>query len=228
MRFTRYAVFYTPPDGAFRRFGAGWLGWDPQTGSDVVTPDVPGLPLPVPEVTETPKRYGLHATIKPPFRLAAGQTEAVLLQALKQFCRGRAPVNLDGLELAQLGRFLALVPEGDAQGVMDLAADAVRALDSYRAPMDAAERDRRSTPSLSPAQRAMLEQWGYPYVMEAFRFHITLSGKLPKAQASAVREVLKPYLEPLLPRPFCLDALSLMGEDPAGRFHLIERVSLSG
>ena len=66
-------------------------------------------------------------------------------------------------------------------------------------------------------------KWGYPHVMEGFRFHITLTGKRPKSELPVLRDILTAQVLPLLPRPFSVDALSLMGEDAQGRFHLIAR-----
>jgi putative phosphonate metabolism protein len=228
MEFKRYAVYYTPPPGPLAEFGAAWLGWNAANGERPSPPDVPGLPLPRSEITETPRKYGLHATIKPPFRLAPGQTPEALESALAGLCAQQGPVALDGLEIAQLGRFLALVPQGDTARLGALAALAVESLDAFRAPPGEAELARRRAGGLSPAQDALLEKWGYPYVMEEFRFHITLTGKLPKAQAARVRDALAPHLAPLLPRPFVIDALSLVGEDDNGLFHLIHRYTLAG
>ena len=74
----------------------------------------------------------------------------------------------------------------------------------------------------------MLGRWGYPYVLEEFRFHLTLSGSLGPAEVDAVMGVLGPWLAPLLPRPFVIEDLCLFGEDAAGRFHLLSRHALTG
>ncbi|KRS11778.1 phosphonate metabolism protein [Roseovarius atlanticus] len=227
MAFRRYAVYHTP-QGALGRFGADWLGWDLETGRPTTPPDIEGLPAPWDDITGTPRKYGFHATIKPPFRLAEGKTETDLLTAFAKHCTRTAPVTLDGLELAQLGRFLALVPTGDTKPLNRLAADIVRTLDPFRARPTDADLARRRASGLTPEQDALLLQWGYPYVMDQFRCHYTLSGKLPKAQATQLRAALDPVLTPLLPHPFVLDTLSLCGEDAAGRFHLVHRATLSG
>ncbi|WP_420556799.1 DUF1045 domain-containing protein [Roseovarius sp.] len=227
MAFRRYAVYHTP-QGALGRFGADWLGWDLERGQPTTPPDIKGLPAPWDDITGTPRKYGFHATIKPPFRLAEGCTQADLVAAVTTHCAHSAPVTLDGLELAQLGRFLALVPTGDTQALDALAADTVRDLDAFRAALTDADLARRRASGLTPEQDALLLQWGYPYVMDQFRCHYTLSGKLPKAQAGQLRAALDPVVTPLLPQPFTLDTLSLCGESAAGRFHLVHRATLSG
>ncbi|WP_080458680.1 DUF1045 domain-containing protein [Roseovarius sp. A-2] len=223
MHFTRYAVYYTPPEGAFAAFGAAWLGWDVARGLPVAHPEVAGLPAPVAEITATPRNYGLHATMKPPFRLAQGQEEAALRDAFARFCAQVRPVMLNGLAVTALGRFLALMPEGDTTALDALAAQTVRAFEPFRAPLSEAEIARRRAGGLSPNQEARLMEWGYPHVMEGFRFHITLTGKRPKSELQELREILAAQLLPLLPRPYPIDALSLMGEDAQGRFHRIAR-----
>ncbi|MBU3261643.1 DUF1045 domain-containing protein [Roseovarius sp. PS-C2] len=228
MIFKRYAIYYLPEPGPLAEFGAAWLGWDAASGQDMAHPRIDGLPLPAEQITDTPRKYGLHATIKPPFRLAPGTTENALNDALAAFCADQPAVTLDGLELAQLGRFLALRPEGDETALNALAANAVRILDAFRASMTEAELTHRRAANLNPEQDALLLQWGYPYVMESFRFHITLTGKLPKALARQTAQVLKPHLAPLLPQPFRIATLCLMGEAADGRFHLIARHELTG
>ncbi len=227
--YRRYAIYYTPPPGPLARFGAEWLGWDIAEGcSPAARPDIRGLPADMDTLTETPRRYGFHATIKPPFRLAPTQTEAALTAALSAFCATRAPACAAGLELARLGRFLALVPVGDTGSINTLAADVVRDLDVFRAAPTAAEIARYDSPNLSAVQSRNLHRWGYPHVIDSFRWHMTLTGKHSRADIAKIHAALTPALTPLLPRPYTLDALSLTGEDAVGNFHLIRRIPLTG
>jgi hypothetical protein len=69
--FVRYGI-YVVPDGAFHTAGAEWLGWDSVAGIPVAHPEVPGLPDAAEVLTRTPRKYGFHGTVKPPFFLAAG------------------------------------------------------------------------------------------------------------------------------------------------------------
>ena len=96
----------------------------------------------------------------------------------------------------------------------------------HRAPLTDDELARRRAANLTPDQEALLLRWGYPYVLDAFRFHITLSGKLPKAEAEATLATLTPHLAPLLDAPFIIDNLCLLGEAQDGMFHLIHRYPL--
>ncbi len=224
--FKRFAIYYAPEAGALADFGASWLGWDLAAGAPADHPRIEGLDIAA--LTDTPRKYGLHGTVKPPFRLADGTEFDGLAAAAERFCAAQAPVVLDGLALTRLGGFLALTVTGDTTALVDLAATMVRGLDEFRAPPPEAELARRRKANLSERQDALLLQWGYPYVMEEFRFHITLTGKLGKDHAETVRQRLDPLVAPLLPAPFVIRDLCLVGEDENGMFHLIHRYALSG
>lgn len=227
MQFRRYGIYYTPRPGALAEFGAAWLGWDVASGTQVPHPSIDGLPLPVEDITATPRKYGLHGTIKPPFFLANGTNETELSDAFATLCASLQPITLDGLKLTRIGSFIALTIDGDQTPLATLAGQAVRDIDAFRAPPSEAELARRRKSNLSPRQDELLAQWGYPYVMDEFRFHITLSGRLGR-DAEAVIDALTPHITPLLPTPFGVDSLTLVGEDDDGMFREIQRHTLTG
>lgn len=223
--FRRHAVYYTPPPGAFADFGAGWLGWDVAQGARVPrTLDVEGAE----EITATPRRYGFHATLKPPFRLAEGRDAADLRAAVAEVAAATPAIRGARLHLQRLGPFLALVPATDHAPFSRLADATVRELDAFRLPPSDAEVTRRRAAGLSPAQDAHLLRWGYPYVFEEFRFHMTLSGKIDPATADRVEAALAPVLTEVVPDPFDITDVTLAGEDEDGYFHELHRYTLSG
>lgn len=223
MSYTRFAIYYLPPEGALADFGAAWLGWDCVAGHGSVPLDVPGLH----DVTMTPRKYGFHGTLKPPFRLAEGTDFDGLHSAVAEMAAACAPAQSDGLALTALGRFLALTPVGDTSGIARVAATCVEALDAFRAPPTEAELERRRKARLSDRQEALLRRWGYPYVMEEFRFHLTLTGRLPVDEIDQWTETARTHLPPL-PAPFVMDEVALVGERADGRFELIQRYTLAG
>lgn len=226
--FQRYAIYWAPEPGPLAEFGAAWLGWDAARGTDRVHPPLPGLPRPVAELTDTPRKYGFHGTLKPPFRLVEGASVEGLHDAVERLAASLAPVTLDGLALHRLGGFLAMVPTGDTSALETLAARAVADLDPYRAALTPEAMMRRQSARLTDAQKDLLDRWGYPYVMEEFRFHLTLTGALPEDEARALEAVLAPVVAPLLPRPFVIRDICMFGEAGDGRFHLLHRYDLSG
>lgn len=222
--FERYAVYYTP-QGALAEVGAAWLGWDVANGTPVAHPHIAGLD--VEHLTQTPRKYGLHGTIKPPFFLAQRTTAAQLESALQELSTQLAPVTLNGLEIRDLAGFIALTPRGDQTALAGMAAQVVTQLDLFRAEPSETELVRRRMTPLSPAQEQHLRAWGYPYVMDQFRFHITLTGRI-KGGVTAHLPAIATHFAPHLPAPLVIDSLTLAGQDTRGMFHEIHRYALTG
>lgn len=227
----RYALYVAPePGSALAEFGAGWLGRDCASGEARVQPEVDGLsPERLAELTKSARGYGFHATIKPPFYLREGRSEQELIDAFAEFAASRAPFEV-GLGLRSLGGFLALMMTPPDHRMNGLAADAVRDLDPFRAPPSEAELARRRASGLSPQQEALLVQWGYPYVMGEFRFHMTLSARLPDGpERVAIVAALTPRAEAVTAQPFRVDALALFKQEgKAADFVQVRRFGFGG
>lgn len=226
--FRRYAIYWAPAPGPLAEFGAQWLGWDAARGRDLPPLALPGLPRPADSLTEEPRKYGFHGTLKPPFRLVDGATPEGLMGATAALAARLAPVTTGGLALRRIGRFMALVPTGDTGALECLAATVVKDLDPYRAPLTTEDLIRRQAAKLTPEQRDLLDRWGYPYVMGEFRFHLTLTGRVEEDEARAVEAALAGAVVPLCPDPFVVDEICLFGEAGDGRFHILHRYALTG
>lgn len=221
MNYSRFAIYYLPT-GALAKAGATWLGWDVDEGTPCDQPDVAGIG----DITATPRKYGFHGTLKPPFRLAEGTDVDGLVNAVKTLATTVAPVSIDSLHVSAIGRFLALIPTGDTTALANLAALIVQDLDAFRAPPSATELAKRRAAGLSPAQEANLTRWGYPYVLNEFRFHMTLSGKLDDTQRPIAQIALAHHLPPL-PAPYVIDQIALVGERQDGMFQTVHRYALT-
>jgi hypothetical protein len=134
---------------------------------------------------------------------------------------------MPALQIARLGSFLALVPQQPSAELQQLASSLVRELDPLRAPLSDAELVRRRSAGLTPAQEILLTKWGYPYVMDEFRFHLTLSGKLQADELQNLKSILQNHISPLTQTPVRVDDVGLVGEAEDGRFHLIRRLPLA-
>lgn len=220
----RFAVYFAPRPGPFAKRAAEWLGWDVETGQPMTQPDVPD----VARITAEPRKYGFHATLRAPFRLGQGVAIDKVAACVADLATRLAPAQCAGLDLMNLDGFLALVPRGGDSEIRALAAEVVAATNSLRAPLNDAEIARRRPESLTARQKALLNIYGYPYVLEEFQFHLTLTGRLPELQSKAVAAVLDLQFAPVLPKPFVVEDLSLFGEDMVGRFHLLHRYALRG
>ncbi len=174
----RYAIYFVPAVGsALYRFGASVLGYDCHTGKDVAL--VQGVDTASWRAfVREPRVYGFHATLKAPFCLHPGAKEADLLRAAQDFAADMPAVLVGALAVREIDSFIALVPETGRPMLDRLAQACAQEFDAFRAPMTVADRSRRLSAGLSPRQIENLERWGYPYVCEDFRFHMTLTGSL--------------------------------------------------
>lgn len=226
----RYAIYYAPePDSPLWRFGCRWLGRDPEYGADYPPEPLPGFDAAwLAAITASPRRYGFHATLKPPFALRQGVTPGQLTAALASFSATRPAVVAPPLGLVVLDGFLALGLAGACPALDGLAAACVRELDAYRAPAPEAEIARRHRAGLTPRQERLLASWGYPYVMEEFRFHLTLTGRLDEASREQLRLALAPVVAPLCGEPLAVTGLALYRQPDRGSpFQLLERFPLA-
>ena len=112
---------------------------------------------------------------------------------------------LPRLKFARMGSFFAFVLSEEAheeqkavERINALAADTVSFFDQFRAAPSAQEIARRHPHRLSSRQRTLLAQWGYPYVFDEYRFHITLTDRLCEStEAYALEESLRVYFASL-------------------------------
>ncbi len=223
----RYAVYFAPvAESELARFGGRWLGRAVDSGAALEQPALDGLDAARLRVlTESPRHYGFHGTLKPPFHLADGCGAAEVRRALAGFAVRQAPFEIDNLCLREIGDFLALVPGDSAPALSRLADACVTEFDAYRAPPDSAELAKRHAAGLTPRQAELLARWGYPYVFDEFRFHLTLTGPVAdKNERARVAELLAPLVARLLRQPVPVRELSLFHQpDRAAPFRLIER-----
>lgn len=227
----RFALYYAPaPAAPLSLRAAEWLLRDP-AGGPVAEAEIGGLaPDARRAITASARRYGFHATIKAPMRLAAGTTRAGLEAALADFTARSEPVAIGRLQLSFIDGFLALVPETRSEELIALAASVVEAFEPFRAPLEPADRDRRvAAGRLGPHEIALLDRFGYPYVMDAFQFHMTLTDRLPPAERSAVMAAATDWFAEAIAAPFVLDRLSLYHEpSPGAPFRRIADCLLTG
>jgi putative phosphonate metabolism protein len=226
----RYAIYFVPAgDSDLYRFGSAMLGYDAYSGDDVPVPDEPGLdPQNWRKLTDEPRRYGFHATLKAPFGLADGCDEAQLTSAFLEFARrGHASIRI-APEIRLLGAFTAIVPHEPSPPLMALANRCTTEFDDFRAPMSPEERERR-TVGLNECQLGNLDRWGYPYVFADFRFHMTLTGRLAPDQQEMMLAVLRRHFARVCgDAPIAINRLGLFKQANAGaRFRVLHHSPLT-
>lgn len=221
----RYAIYFAPaPGSALDRFGRHWLGRDAVTGEAVAQPDLPDIAA----ITAEARRYGFHATLKPPFALADGADVAMLEAALSEFAATQRKIVAPPLALAVIDGFLALVPSQAAPDLHHLADLCVARFDRFRAAAPPAELARRRAGGLTAAQEALLLRWGYPYVFESYRFHMTLTRRLSSADRALIEPAIRPLLAEACTGPLVIGALSLFAQlDRSSAFRLVRHFALA-
>jgi len=226
----RYAIYFTPErDDPLTRIAANWLGRDPFSGETRSAPGVGRLlPAEIAYHTAAPRRYGFHATLKAPFRLIDKESGASLSGAIETFAEKVVSMTIPRLVIRQIDRFFALVPETPPATLNRLADDVVVAFEPFRAPMTEAEVERRNPDSLSPVEFRNLLKWGYPYVFDAFRFHMTLTGRVTPQESPRVRAAIEEFFGVMLDEPVNVDGLALFVEPEPGAPFTVESYHLLG
>jgi putative phosphonate metabolism protein len=214
----RFALYYAPSvtDPLWVR-AAQWLGRD-AAGEAAMTAEIPGVDAARRmEVSESARRYGFHATLKAPMALAGNATQDALTDALQDFALDVAQVEIGRLTVASIDGFVALVPEHESEALTALAADVVERFDRFRAPLAAAEREKRvRNGHLTPRQVELLDRFGYPYVLEEFRFHMTLTDRLVDADRAQMMAAARAWFAPTLDKSYMLECIAIFREPSPG------------
>jgi putative phosphonate metabolism protein len=230
MTSTRYAIYYAPAPGEplWRRASA-WLGRDAVADVRVRQPVLADFDAAaLDRLCEAPRRYGFHATLKAPFALADGVRRADLFAAAEAFATRRRPFDIR-LCPGALDAFLALRLAEPSHEMQDLHEACVRGFEALRAPSGAEERARRRRPGLTAAQEAHLAAFGYPFVFDDFRFHMTLTGPIADdAVRTRLLEAMQAHFADL-DGPHRVDAITVFVEEtPAAMFRVAARFPFQG
>jgi putative phosphonate metabolism protein len=189
----RFAIYFVPPAGsALYRFGAAVLGYDCYTGATTERPRDNALAQAEwAALTAEPRRYGFHATLKAPFRLRPELDPEDLLAGIRALAASMPTAPTLEPVVGLIGGFVAIVPAVQSAGLDRLAAECVTAFERFRLPLTAEEREKRMAAGLSPRQAANLDRFGYPYVFEEYRFHMTLTGRIGPQRRAEIHALLQ-------------------------------------
>ena len=226
----RYALYFAPQaESPWHRFAQRWFGRCAIAGEQHAVEDVPGMTASrYAEIVADPARYGFHATLKAPFRLRSDAVPGTLISELERLCARMAPFRLPALEPRRLADFIALVPVHDDPRVDEIAAECVRSFDPLRAASSVQELQRKRQAGLTARQEALLEIWGYPYVMDQYRFHLTLTGALDRCTQAEVDALLDAARHLLPAEPPEFDSICVFREPaPGAPFELMHRGSFA-
>jgi hypothetical protein len=134
------------------------------------------------------------------------------------------------LKLIEMGDFLALVPFQPSPKLQEFAEHCVKKLHALALPLSDAELQRRTGAGLSARQTALLQEWAYPFVMEQFQFHMTLSGSLKNVDPQLkldLKAAAQEWFAPLLKNGLEIDAVTWFSQEQQnGNFRWVERFEL--
>ncbi len=223
---SRWAAYWVPSDDhPLWEAGNRWLGRDPGRPGD--------LRPPARAHVDSPWRYGLHATLKAPMRLADPADVDALVDAMTALAEAHPRAAMPALTVGVVDDFVALVPSvplGREHPLWQLADDAVTMLDAWRAPPDDRELARQLARAADAAARDRALRWGYPHVLAGWRFHVTLSdgfGTSRRAEQARVLQQARVHFEAALSMPLSLDTLALFREPaPGAPLQLVRRFRL--
>jgi hypothetical protein len=158
--------------------------------------------------------------------LGEGVTLDDLREALRTLVVTFTAFDMPPMPVRRLGNFLALCPDGDTDAIDAVANACVTRLNALAAPLSPDELERRRRKgTLSTQEDALLVRWGYPYVLERYRFHLSLTGNLQGVDAQTVERLehaAQAWFGHLPPCPF--DGLALFAEPAQGAdFVFVER-----
>lgn len=215
----RAAIYYAPEtDDLLWQSGCSWLGYDAYTGATVTQPAIDHLSA----HTRAPRRYGFHATLKPPMHLTGSL--ANFERDVMHLAQQLEPVQLPQLNVTTLQQFITLTPTAPTHALQVLADTCVTQLDVHRLPEHPTIKARRAV-GLSAKQLHYLEQWGYPFVMDCWQFHLTLSDN--GAADPALLAAATAHFNASLIVPRRITSLALFIEDtPGAPFRLHKRFNL--
>jgi len=228
----RYALYYAPrAEEALAVAASRWLGRNAETGETRDIVPVGGVSHErLCAIVAGPRLYGFHGTLKPPIALVEGATERDFLEAVGTLAATERQIDVPALELGELQDFLALVPSGRCAPLQDFSDRCVVEFDEFRRPADEAELARRRAPGLTPRQEDLLLRWGYPYVLEQGRFHLTLTGRVqdPRERGAILDELRRRFMA-FIDRPLAVRDLCVFRQAAPGRpFTVLARFRLGG
>jgi putative phosphonate metabolism protein len=207
----RYAIYFTPSkNDALTEKASRWLGRNAFSGEHYRDHQD------FADVTAEPRRYGFHATLKAPFELSETHGEAELLTAFHAFAATRHAFDIPKVVVGALGPFFAIVPQDTYQPLQDFAADVVDYFEPFRAPLSESDIARRRPQKLTERQRQNLSRWGYPHVMDDFRFHMTLTGPVIEDDRAKMAGILAREFAAFTDKPLTMSGLGLFIEKTRG------------
>ena len=176
---------------------------------------------------EQPAKYGFHATLKAPFRLKRNVKTKNFYDVISHIAAQHSRFKIKGLKIVYSKKFTFITSRKPNKLLINLESDLVKHLDTFRAELNKTEIKKRIPDSLTFKQNKYLKEWGYPFVLDQFKFHMTLmnqnNNKLSNKQKLELEKLIYKISNNLLE----FNEISLLGENKNGYFEEIKRFKLN-
>lgn len=176
---------------------------------------------------EKPAKYGFHATLKAPFRLKRNVKTKDFYDVISHIAAQHSRFKIKGLKIVYRKKFTFITSRKEIKSLINLENDLVKHLDTFRAELNKTEIKKRNPDSLTFKQNKYLKEWGYPFVLDQFKFHMTLmnqnNNKLSNKQKLELEKLIYKISNNLLE----FNEISLLGENKNGYFEEIKRFKLN-
>jgi len=176
---------------------------------------------------EQPAKYGFHATLKAPFRLKRNVKTKNFYDVISHIAAQHSRFKIKGLKIAYSKKFTFITSRKPNKLLINLENDLVKHLDTFRAELNKTEIKKRIPDSLTFKQNKYLKEWGYPFVFDQFKFHMTLMNQNNNKLSNKQKLELEKLIYKISNNVIEFNEISLLGENKNGHFEEIKRFKLN-
>ena len=176
---------------------------------------------------EQPAKYGFHATLKAPFRLKRNVKTKNFYDVISHIAAQHSRFKIKGLKIVYSKKFTFITSRKPNKLLINLENDLVKHLDTFRAELNKTEIKKRIPDSLTFKQNKYLKEWGYPFVFDQFKFHMTLMNQNNNKLSNKQKLELEKLIYKISNNVIEFNEISLLGENKNGHFEEIKRFKLN-
>ena len=176
---------------------------------------------------EEPAKYGFHATLKAPFRLKRNVKTKNFYDVISHIAAQHSRFKIKGLKIVYSKKFTLITSRKPNKLLINLENDLVKHLDTFRAELNKTDIKKRIPDSLTIKQNKYLKEWGYPFVFDQFKFHMTLMNQNNNKLSNKQKLELEKLIYKISNNVIEFNEISLLGENKNGHFEEIKRFKLN-
>ena len=225
--YEEFAIHWVPRHGTrLAEFGAGWTGWCAEHGMSSDVQEYRWLRRGQPEAPGMSALHGLHAPLKPGFKLAIGQSFWSLEDDLISFAQSLPTIQMPRFEVTVFDGRVVLVPSRPNRPILRL----IRNLDAVIRPFEAQPVYSQCAggQALAGVDLPGMQAWTDFNGGSITGFQVPLTDRMELQRAFDLADSLTPRLKAVLAEPLHLMDVALMGNPGRGRpWRLIERFAFS-